>query len=87
MAHLLHRKHWNEVQLWVQRFKSKMGQETDSQILPIKKIVELFGGNELLPIFAKRNRDMPTIFTLLGYRFWFYANDHTPIHILFNNNK
>ncbi len=24
---------------------------------------------------------MPTVFTLLGYRFWFYANDHTPIHI------
>ncbi|MBR1388275.1 MAG: DUF4160 domain-containing protein [Prevotella sp.] len=24
---------------------------------------------------------MPTVFTLFGYRFWFYANDHTPIHI------
>lgn len=24
---------------------------------------------------------MPTIFTLFGYRFFFYANDHTPIHI------
>lgn len=24
---------------------------------------------------------MPTIFILLGYRFYFYANDHLPIHI------
>lgn len=24
---------------------------------------------------------MPTVFSLLGYRFWFYANDHSPIHI------
>jgi len=24
---------------------------------------------------------MPTVFTLLGFRFWFYGNDHTPIHI------
>lgn len=24
---------------------------------------------------------MPTIFTLFGYRFLFYANDHTPIHV------
>lgn len=24
---------------------------------------------------------MPTIFTLLGFRFMFYANDHEPIHV------
>jgi hypothetical protein len=24
---------------------------------------------------------MPTIFILFGYRFYFYANDHSPIHI------
>lgn len=24
---------------------------------------------------------MPTVFHLLGYRFFFYGNDHTPIHI------
>lgn len=24
---------------------------------------------------------MPTIFILFGYRFLFYANDHTPIHV------
>lgn len=24
---------------------------------------------------------MPTIFTLFGFRFLFYSNDHTPIHI------
>ena len=24
---------------------------------------------------------MPTVFTVLGYRFWFYGNDHTTIHI------
>ena len=24
---------------------------------------------------------MPTIFTLYGYRFMFYSNDHEPIHI------
>ena len=34
----------------------------------------------LLPIFAKTTL-MPTIFTLFGYRFFFYANDHTPIHV------
>jgi hypothetical protein len=25
--------------------------------------------------------DMPTIFQIFGYRFQFYANDHTPIHV------
>lgn len=24
---------------------------------------------------------MPTLFEILGYRFFFYANDHLPIHI------
>ncbi|MBQ6210440.1 MAG: DUF4160 domain-containing protein [Prevotella sp.] len=24
---------------------------------------------------------MPTIFVLFGYRFLFYSNDHTPIHV------
>ena len=24
---------------------------------------------------------MPTIFIFFGYRFMFYANDHTPIHV------
>lgn len=24
---------------------------------------------------------MPTIFTLYGYRFMFYSNDHEPIHV------
>ena len=24
---------------------------------------------------------MPTVLSLFGYRFWFYGNDHTPIHI------
>ena len=24
---------------------------------------------------------MPTVFTFMGYRFYFYANDHEPIHI------
>ncbi|MBQ8958279.1 MAG: DUF4160 domain-containing protein [Bacteroidales bacterium] len=24
---------------------------------------------------------MPTIFTLFGYRFLFYSNDHAPIHV------
>ncbi len=36
---------------------------------------------ELLPIFAKKIIDMPTIFTLFGYRFFFYSNDHSPIHV------
>ena len=26
-------------------------------------------------------KNMPTIFTLFGYRFLFYSNDHTPIHV------
>lgn len=26
-------------------------------------------------------RDIPTLFEILGYRFFFYANDHLPIHI------
>ena len=29
----------------------------------------------------KERKGMPTVFTLFGYRFWFYGNDHTPIHI------
>lgn len=36
---------------------------------------------KILPIFAKTNRDMPTIFIIFGYRFQFYSNDHTPIHV------
>lgn len=36
---------------------------------------------KLLPIFAENLKDMPTIFTLFGYRFLFYSNDHTPIHV------
>ena len=24
---------------------------------------------------------MPTVFTKDGYRFFFYSNDHTPIHV------
>ena len=26
-------------------------------------------------------KEMPTIFTLFGYRFLFYSNDHTPMHV------
>ena len=29
----------------------------------------------------QKTTPMPTIFTLFGYRFFFYANDHTPIHV------
>ena len=36
---------------------------------------------ELLPIFAENLIDMQTIFTLFGYRFLFYSNDHTPMHV------
>ena len=24
---------------------------------------------------------MPTVFIFFGYRFYFYSNDHTPIHV------
>lgn len=38
-----------------------------------------------LPYFAhgiiKKHIYMPTIFSVFGYKFYFYANDHTPIHI------
>jgi len=27
------------------------------------------------------NIAMPTVFILLGFRFYFFSNDHTPIHI------
>lgn len=27
------------------------------------------------------NTIMPTIFIIFGFRFMFYANDHTPIHV------
>ncbi len=29
----------------------------------------------------KKQTAMPTIFVLFGYRFLFYANDHSPIHV------
>lgn len=29
----------------------------------------------------KQNITMPTIFIIFGYRFQFYSNDHTPIHV------
>ena len=34
----------------------------------------------LLPIFAKKEI-MPTIFIIFGFKFKFYSNDHTPIHV------
>jgi hypothetical protein len=36
---------------------------------------------KILPNFAENLKDMPTIFTLFGYRFLFYSNDHSPIHV------
>ena len=35
----------------------------------------------LLPIFAKKKEVMPTIFIIFGFKFKFYSNDHTPIHV------
>ena len=28
-----------------------------------------------------KSNPMPTVFTQDGYRFFFYSNDHTPIHV------
>jgi hypothetical protein len=36
---------------------------------------------ELLPIFAEKQHTMPTIFVIFGFRFLFYSNDHSPIHV------
>ena len=35
----------------------------------------------LLPIFANKRVIMPTIFIIFGFKFKFYSNDHTPIHV------
>lgn len=35
--------------------------------------------NSFFCIFAKK--EMPTIFIFFGFRFMFYSNDHTPIHV------
>lgn len=46
--------------------------------------MKCLGVINLLPIFAAdllEVTEMPTVFRLLGYRFFFYGNDHTPIHI------
>ena len=40
-----------------------------------------FGGNKIITYLCKKIAAMPTIFVLFGYRFLFYANDHTPIHV------
>ena len=35
----------------------------------------------LLPIFATKQNKMPTIFIIFGFRFQFYSNEHSPIHV------
>ena len=47
-----------------------------------KKNALKFGGNKIITYLCTiKTNDMPTVFNLFGYRFWFYGNDHTPIHI------
>ena len=47
-----------------------------------KKKANMFGGNKIITYLCTiKMNDMPTVFNLFGYRFWFYGNDHTPIHI------
>ena len=29
---------------------------------------------------------MPTLLTIFGLRFWFYSDDHSPIHVHVENN-
>jgi hypothetical protein len=44
-------------------------------------------GIYLFPIFVsnKRDIDMPTLFYYLGLRFFFYSNDHEPVHVHVSN--
>ena len=35
----------------------------------------------LLPIFANKFLIMPTIFILFGFKFFFWSNEHDPIHV------
>ena len=47
-----------------------------------KKNANLFGGNKIITYLCTiKLNGMPTVLNLFGYRFWFYGNDHTPIHI------
>ncbi len=42
---------------------------------------QIVAGNKNITYFWKNLKGRPTIFTLFGYRFLFYSNDHTPIHV------
>ena len=37
-------------------------------------------GNNFITYICKKNI-MPTIFIIFGFKFKFYSNDHTPIHV------
>lgn len=35
----------------------------------------------VLFIYLQKNLSMPTLFILFGFRFFFWSNDHEPIHV------
>ena len=48
-------------------------------------MIEYFEVLEIIPIFVLKSNIyilvMPTLFFYLGLRFFFYSNDHEPIHV------
>ena len=48
-------------------------------------MIEYFEVLEIIPIFVLKSNQyilvMPTLFFYLGLRFFFYSNDHEPIHV------
>lgn len=46
-----------------------------------------FEGIKLFPIFVKTiiAKSMPVLFYYLGLKFFFYSNDHEPIHVQVSN--
>ncbi len=48
-------------------------------------MIEYFEVLEIIPIFVLKSNlyilVMPTLFFYLGLRFFFYSNDHEPIHV------
>ena len=48
-------------------------------------MIQYFEVLEIIPIFVLKSNQyilvMPTLFFYLGLRFFFYSNDHEPIHV------
>ena len=46
-----------------------------------EKSLQSIAGNKIITYLCIKKETMPTLFIIFGFRFQFYSNDHTPIHV------